>query len=97
MLGKPSLPVAYYGAIVNPETLDSYSLWPRALIVLDSKGNIALIEEDVEPSKVTQLLSRRGLDRKAPLIRLRSSEFLLPGFVDTHTVRILQFSCRKSR
>ena len=72
---------AYYGAVINPEDLRSYSLWPRALIAVEANGDIAWIEKDVQPVDVRQFL-KDGIK----LVELSNSEFLLPGFIDTHTV-----------
>lgn len=83
MSNKPVVTRAYYGAVVNPESLDSYNLWPRALIAVDSEGNIAWIKADVKHKEVKELLRKHD---GVQLMKLDTSEFLMPGFVDTHTV-----------
>jgi guanine deaminase len=76
----------FYGAVVNPVDLSSFQALPRAALAVTAAGEIAWIEEDVESSSLQEILGARGwLD--ADVVELRLGEFLLPGFIDTHTVR----------
>ena len=76
----------FYGALVTPLSLTAYAALPRALICISSDGDIARRLDDVEPYDLQLALSTHGAV-DAELIELRRGEFLLPGFVDTHTVR----------
>ncbi len=77
----------FYGPVVNPKSLSSFQALPRCLISVDASGHIDWIEEDILDSALQNVLAKHAsLD--TPLISLRHGEFILPGFVDTHTVRI---------
>lgn len=80
----------FYGPLVNPESLSSFQALPKCLIALAASGQIDWIEEDVHESALLNVLAQHGsLD--VPLVNLRHGEFILPGFVDTHTVRLILF------
>ena len=84
----------FYGPIINPATLTDYAIFPRALLAVDSSGNIAWVEQDVDSCDVQHIVDQRVSELKASLgshlcvivTELRDGEFILPGFVDTHTV-----------
>lgn len=78
-------PLVIYGPIVNPRSISCFQALPRCLLLVGTLGEIVWIEEDVQESTLDEVLTLKGsLD--LPLIRLKHGEFLLPGFVDTHTV-----------
>ena len=79
------LPKIYYGSLINPDSLTALSVHPRACLAVNVNGVIDWIEEDVEPSSLQDLLASKGLF-DVDVIELKNGEFLLPGFVDTHTV-----------
>jgi guanine deaminase len=86
----------FYGPLVNPESLSYFQAFPRCLIAVAASGQIDWIEEDVHESALLNVLAQHGsLD--VPLVNLRHGEFILPGFVDTHTVRILLFKAVRLR
>ena len=75
----------FYGAIVNPKSTASFLLLPNSLLAVAASGEVDWIEDNVHPSLVQDVLARHGsLD--TPFIALKNGEFILPGFVDTHTV-----------
>jgi guanine deaminase len=76
----------FYGAVINPVDLTSYHALPHALLAVSSKGEIAWIEEDVESSALQEVLAAKGW-LEADVVELKLGEFLMPGLVDTHTVR----------
>ena len=83
----------FYGPIVNPKSTASFLLLPNALLAVGPSGSVDWIEDNVHPSSLQDVLARHGsLD--TPLIALKHGEFLLPGFVDTHTVRVLSLHVR---
>ena len=91
----------FYGAIINPQSLTSYDCLPRALIAVDAKGDIAWLVEDVDHSRIHQIIHTKLKDSQThpgdvtfSLRELTDGEFILPGFVDTHTVRGLVQSTR---
>jgi hypothetical protein len=86
----------FYGPVVNPKSLSSFQALPRCLLAVGATGQIDWIEEDVHESALLNVLAQHGsLD--IPLVSLRHGEFILPGFVDTHTVRMLLFKAVRLR
>jgi len=78
--------IVYYGAVINPQTLTSYQALPNCLLSISPKGDIDWIVEDVLSSMVQETLIQKGcidLD----VVTLKHGEFIMPGFIDTHTVR----------
>jgi guanine deaminase len=81
-----SSPTIYYGAVINPETLISYKALPRCLLSVGPLGNIDWIVEDVAEHTLQDTLAQKGcID--VDVTTLRTGEFIVPGFIDTHTVR----------
>lgn len=83
-------PTVYYGPLVNPKNLHEYQALPHALLGVSSAGIIEWIEPDVPDSSVLQdVLVKHGYTsvEDVKIVELRRGEFLLPGFIDTHTVR----------
>lgn len=74
----------FYGAVINPQTLRSYDAHPRCLLAVGPDGNISWLVEDVAPHDLQQVLLQYGCSDEH-LVELKDGEFLLPGFVDTHT------------
>lgn len=82
----------FYGSVINPISLVSYSASPLCLLAVDTLGNIDWLVDDVEPHNLQETLASKGyIDSE--VIALREGEFIIPGFIDTHTVR----SASKSR
>lgn len=80
----------FYGAVINPTSLTSYSSSPYSLIAIGPEGNIDWIINDVEPHGLQETLASKGcID--VEVVALKDGEFLVPGFIDTHTVRIIYF------
>ena len=81
----------FYGGLITPETLTSYRALPHALLsIQQSTGVILWIEDDVQSHTLQDTLSKHGVDLSSnvDLIELKDGEFLLPGFIDTHTVSL---------
>ena len=77
----------FYGPLVNPKSLSYFQALPRCLLAVGASGQIDWIEEDVQESALLNVLAQHG-SLGIPLVSLRHGEFILPGFVDTHTVRV---------
>ncbi|KAF9053028.1 hypothetical protein BJ165DRAFT_1400387 [Panaeolus papilionaceus] len=75
----------YYGAVVNPRSLKAYDLWPRCLLAVNAQGIIDWVVEDVIPHELQDILASKGYTIETDFVALKDSEFLIPGFVDTHT------------
>ena len=79
----------FYGLVINSQTLSSYQALPDCLLCVSPSGDIDWIEEDIAASMVQEAMAQKGsLD--ADLVELKRGEFIMPGFVDTHTVRSLR-------
>ncbi|KAJ6597045.1 hypothetical protein DFH09DRAFT_905111 [Mycena vulgaris] len=73
----------YYGSVINPVSLKSFKAH-RCLLAVGSTGNIDWIVEDVEDWMVQGTMSTHGcID--VEVVSLRDGEFIMPGFIDTHT------------
>jgi guanine deaminase len=83
-----SNPTIYYGSIVTPESLTSLRAHPRALLAVNAQGIIDWLEEDVDSSMIRDVLAKKGLFDVHDVVELKNGEFLMPGFIDTHTVRL---------
>ena len=82
----------FYGAVIDPRTLSTYQASPNCLLSVSPSGDIDWLEDSVEDSEIQDTLLRHGcLD--ADLVILRQGEFIMPGFVDTHTVRCCRSFC----
>ncbi|KAI0028158.1 guanine deaminase [Vararia minispora EC-137] len=78
------LRTVFYGPVISSKDLTAYHAWPRCVLCVGADGHIAWIEHDVAPSDLQTVLETNG-SADANFIELRAGEFLLPGFVDTHT------------
>jgi guanine deaminase len=77
----------FYGGVVNPESLTAYAALPRCLLAVGASGNIEWVVEEVAAHELQDTLALKGcID--ADIIELKDGEFLMPGFVDTHTVSL---------
>ncbi|KAF8635512.1 hypothetical protein AX17_003902 [Amanita inopinata Kibby_2008] len=74
----------FYGAVINPESLTSYEALPRCLLVVGPDGTIDWMVEDVKEHLVQDILAHKGLI-DVDVVSLKQGEFIIPGFVDTHT------------
>lgn len=76
----------YYGPVINPQSLTDYLALPQCLICVSPQGNIEWLVEDVESTKLNDVLSQHDYaPSDITLICLDDGEFLMPGLVDTHT------------
>lgn len=80
-----SLATVFYGAVINPLSLHAYQALPHCLLSIDALGNIEWVVDDVEPHNLREALASKGLV-DAEVFALKDGEFIIPGFVDTHTV-----------
>ena len=87
-MSPPETRTIFYGPLVNPISLSSFHSLPRCLLAVGSSGHVDWIEQDVHESALQDVLAKHA-SLEVPIISLRHGEFILPGFVDTHTVRIL--------
>ncbi|THU85654.1 guanine deaminase [Dendrothele bispora CBS 962.96] len=74
----------YYGSLVTPKTLTSYDASLHALVAVNSHGVIDWVVYDVQDSLVQTTLLEKGCP-DAEVVELKDGQFMMPGFVDTHT------------
>lgn len=75
----------YHGAVINPQSLTSYNALPACLLAISPAGHVEWIVEDVQDDEIQEVMTQRGcLD--ATVVALKHGEFIMPGFIDTHTV-----------
>ncbi|KXN83278.1 putative guanine deaminase [Leucoagaricus sp. SymC.cos] len=74
----------FYGAVVTPVCPRTWKALPRCLIVVGRYGNINFMREHVEDHKLDEVLREHGYADHY-VKRLQDGEFIIPGFVDTHT------------
>ncbi|EMD38285.1 hypothetical protein CERSUDRAFT_113456 [Gelatoporia subvermispora B] len=75
----------FYGAVISPTSLTTYLALPHALLSVSTAGEIEWLEHDVPASQLQDVLARHGILSDVDLVEIRKGEFLMPGFVDTHT------------
>lgn len=80
----------YYGAVINPQERNprkpiSYNAWPRCLLEISEDGKIVRIIPHVPELKLKDTLASEGLGNSGVVV-LPPGEFIMPGFIDTHTV-----------
>ena len=79
----------FYGALINPESLTSLKALSHSLMSISPDGIIEEIIEHVDKEELPTVLKEHGW-RDRELTVLQEDEFLMPGFIDTHTVGFLQ-------
>ncbi|RDB22164.1 Guanine deaminase [Hypsizygus marmoreus] len=80
----PRTQTIYYGAVINPQSLTAYQALPHCLLAVGPIGTIDWIVDDVQEYELQDALAAKGcID--VDVVALRAGEFLMPGFVDTHT------------
>lgn len=76
----------FYGAVVMSVDAKTWKTMPRCLLAVGSTGNIDWLIEHVDNAKLAEALKQIGLPQHADVVKLQEGEFIIPGFIDTHTV-----------
>lgn len=87
----------FYGQLVNPKSLHEVAVYPRAALAVGSNGNILFMKQHVEEEHLHSLINSElqahctslidsGLVLHTRIKKLSMDQFIMPGFVDTHTV-----------
>ena len=87
-MSAPPPKTIFYGPVINPESLSCFHCLPKCLLAVGASGDIVWFKKDVPESALIDVLAQHE-SGKITLHTLEHGEFLLPGFVDTHTVRTL--------
>jgi guanine deaminase len=75
----------FYGAVINPVSLTKYDAFHRCLLAVGPDGTVIWIIGDVPEHLIQDTLAQKGLIG-AEIVILQDGEFIIPGFIDTHTV-----------
>jgi guanine deaminase len=76
----------FYGAIINPVSLTEYDIIPRCLLAVGPGGTIIFMAKDIACHLVQDTVAQQGLTG-VDIVHLKDGEFIIPGFIDTHTVK----------
>ncbi|GAB1525385.1 hypothetical protein RhiTH_008545 [Rhizoctonia solani] len=77
----------FHGSVITPVSVHKTEFWPQALLCVNSAGIIEWIVSDVKSSQLQTVALEKGLvlDDSVEIYELRHGEWLMPGFIDTHT------------
>ncbi|KAK7746583.1 hypothetical protein SLS62_009380 [Diatrype stigma] len=88
MTTAPQAQLVFHGTLIHSKVLDELTILENAVLVVDpNDGRIIRLDENVPREDVPALLRSLGLDDAdggAKTRYLERTEFLIPGFVDTH-------------
>lgn len=90
MTTAPQARLIFHGTLIHSQKLDELTILENAVLVVDADdGRIIRLEENVPREDVPALLRSLELDDdaddgSAKTRYLQRTEFLIPGFVDTH-------------
>lgn len=75
----------FHGTLIYSQCLDQLAILENAVIAVDADGRIIALQENVRREEVPAVLRALKLDDGHAKTRyLDRTEFLIPGFVDTH-------------
>jgi guanine deaminase len=81
------IPNIFYGPVINPVSLTSFNTLPHCLLSIDPSGKIEWMIDNVDKHQIQETLaSKAAALSNVNIIHLKDGEFLIPGFIDTHTV-----------
>lgn len=80
----------YHGPLIHSVDISTLEALPRALLAISASGRIEWVEKDVDPSLMLEIAIAHGWDAQSSSIEVivaQPGEWIMPGFIDTHTVR----------
>lgn len=78
-----------YGALIHCVSLRELQALPQALIAIGEDGVIQWLEPDVEGALLQSVVASKGWNLEdVHFIELPAGQWIMPGFVDTHTVSL---------
>lgn len=81
----PTAQLIFHGTLIHSEGLDELGIIENAVIAVDTEGRIIALEKNVPRGEVPAVLRALEINaHNAEIRRLDRTEFLIPGFVDTH-------------
>ena len=75
----------FYGPVINPISLTCFNTLPHCLLSIDSSGKIEWMIDNVDKHQLQKNLASKALS-DVNIVHLKEGEFLMPGFIDTHSV-----------
>jgi guanine deaminase len=81
----------FYGSVINPITLTRYDALQRCLLAVGPSGQVDWLVQDVDASLIQDTMAAHGCV-DSEVFSLLEGQFIMPGFIDTHTVNILPLS-----
>ena len=75
----------FYGPVINPVTLTCFDTLPHCVLYIDPSGKIEWMMDNVYEHQLQKTLASKGLSH-VKIVHLKDGEFIMPGFIDTHTV-----------
>ena len=75
----------FYGPVINPVSLTCFNTLPQCLLSIDSSGKIEWMIDNVDKRQLQKTLASKG-PSDVNVVFLKDGEFIMPGFIDTHTV-----------
>ncbi|KAI9312634.1 guanine deaminase, isoform CRA_b [Dichotomocladium elegans] len=76
-----------YGTLVHTPTRGELTILENTLLVTDTKGDIIAVASNVDETELIPTIEAMGQHHQlkdGDIIKMSSTQFLLPGFVDTH-------------
>ena len=83
----------FYGPVINPVSLTHYDILPHCLLFIDPSGKIEWMVDNIYEHHLQEILASKGLCH-VRIVHLKDGEFLIPGFIDTHTVTRYSWTVR---
>ncbi|RKP06801.1 guanine deaminase [Thamnocephalis sphaerospora] len=71
----------FYGTVVQPSSLTRLEIARHAIVGVGHDGRVAFVRRNASLLQLEETLQHCHTDQ---VVRLKDSQFLLPGFVDTH-------------
>ncbi|KAF9893302.1 hypothetical protein FE257_011732 [Aspergillus nanangensis] len=79
-------PQSFFGTLIHSLSPTTVEYLPQTLLIIDEDGRIAALHPLISASAIPSLLtSSNYTPSTCPLTTLSPTEFLIPGFIDTHT------------
>ncbi|KAF8602173.1 guanine deaminase [Ceratobasidium sp. AG-I] len=77
----------FHGGLISPVSIHEAQFLERALLSVSPEGIIEWVVPDVDPSQIQDVALEQGvvLDDSVDVHELKYGEWLMPGFIDTHT------------
>lgn len=78
-----------YGPLISPLSKRETLFSDNSVLSVSADGVIEWVEHNVEPAALQDALAKHGRaigDQDVDFVELKWGEWIMPGFVDTHTV-----------